>query len=240
MMRYQDQDFFPSLDLEVVRAYEKIPDQDIAAYIAPDGLERIHFGRHMLLHARDGSALINYTGPYRTYPQYSMADVISGTVPPETFRDKIVLIGPTALGLGDMRNTPFANQDPVYMGVEVHANIIDNLLHSEEKGRGFLQRTGYQEMADVAFILLFGLGFGFLFSRVTPLYSTILVILALAAYAWFVYFGFAQKGLWFSFVIPAGTLAADLRGDHKRAHDLARNAKSERSARPSRNTSRPV
>ena len=209
MMRYQDQDFFPSLDLEVVRAYEKIPDQDIAAYIAPDGLERIHFGRHTLLHARDGSALINYTGPYRTYPQYSMADVISGTVPPETFRDKIVLIGPTALGLGDMRNTPFANQDPVYMGVEVHANIIDNLLHSEEKGRGFLQRTGYQEMADVAFILLFGLGFGFLFSRVTPLYSTILVILALAAYAWFVYFGFAQKGLWFSFVIPAGTLAAD-------------------------------
>ena len=183
MMRYQDQDFFPSLDLEVVRAYEKIPDQDIAAYIAPDGLERIHFGRHTLLHARDGSALINYTGPYRTYPQYSMADVISGTVPPETFRDKIVLIGPTALGLGDMRNTPFANQDPVYMGVEVHANIIDNLLHSEEKGRGFLQRTGYQEMADVAFILLFGLGFGFLFSRVTPLYSTILVILALAAYA---------------------------------------------------------
>ena len=34
MIRYQDQDFFPSLDLEVVREYEKIRDQDIAAYIA--------------------------------------------------------------------------------------------------------------------------------------------------------------------------------------------------------------
>ena len=141
MVRYQDQDFFPSLDLEVVREYEKIRDQDIAAYIAPNGLEHIQFGRHTLRHARDGSALINYTGPYRTYQHYSMSDVISGAVPPETFRDKIVLIGPTALGIGDMRNTPFANQDPVYMGVEVHANIIDNLLHNEEKGRGFLQRT---------------------------------------------------------------------------------------------------
>jgi len=209
MMRYQDQDFFPSLDLEVVREYEQIRDQDIAAYIAPDGLERIQFGRHTLRHARDGSALINYTGPYHTYQHYSMSDVISGAVPSETFRDKIVLIGPTALGIGDIRNTPFANQDPVYMGVEVHANIIDNLLHNEEKGRGFLQRTSYQEMADLGFIVLFGLGFGLLFSRVTPLNSTILVILTLAVYAWFVYFGFAQKGQWFSFVIPAGTLAAD-------------------------------
>lgn len=207
MIRYQDQDFFPSLDLEVVREYEKIRDQDIAAYIGPEGLEYIQFGRHTLRHARDGSALINYTGPYHTYQHYPMSDVISGAVPPETFRDKIVLIGPTALGIGDMRNTPFANQDPVYMGVEVHANIIDNLLHSEEKGRGFLQRTNYQEMADLGFIVLFGLGFSLLFSRVTPLYSTILVLLTLTGYGWFVYFGFAEKGQWFSFVIPAGTLA---------------------------------
>jgi adenylate cyclase len=209
MVRYQGQDFFPSLDLEVVRKYENIRDQQIAAYIAPNGLERIQFGRHTLRHARDGSALINYTGPYHTYQHYSMWDVISGIVPPEMFRDKIVLIGGTALAIGDMRNTPFANQDPVYMGVEVHANIIDNLLHSEDRGRGFLKRTVDEEAVDCGFILLFGLGFGFLFSRVTPLYSTILVLLALAAFGWFVYFGFAHKGQWFSFVIPAGTLAAN-------------------------------
>jgi adenylate cyclase len=209
MIRYQDQDFFPSLDLEIVRKYEKIPDQEIAAYIASNGLERLKFGRHTLKHARDGSALINYTGPYHTYSHYSMWDVVSGALPPDTFRDKIVLVGGTALAIGDMRNTPFANQDPVYMGVEVHANIIDNLLHSEDKGRGFLKRTFDEEMVDVGFILLFGLGFGFLFSRVTPLYSTILVLLTLAAFGWFVYFGFAQKGQWFSFVIPASTLAAN-------------------------------
>ena len=44
IMRYQDQDFFPSLALQVLREYEKIPDQEIAAYIAQTGLERIQFG----------------------------------------------------------------------------------------------------------------------------------------------------------------------------------------------------
>ena len=206
MIRYQDQDFFPSLDLEAVRAYEKIPDQEVAAYIAPNGLERIQLGQHTVRPARDGSALLNYAGPYGTYEQHSMWDVISGALPPDTFRDKIVLVGATALAMGDIRNTPF---EGVYMGVEVHANIIDNLLHSDAPGRTFLKRGYTEEMVDLGFILLFGVVFGFWFSHVTPLYSTISVLLTLAGFAAFVYFSFAHKGQWLSFVIPAATLAAN-------------------------------
>jgi adenylate cyclase len=205
MIRYQDLDFFPSLPLQVIREYEKIPDQDIAAYISENGLERIQFGRHLLRPSRNGTALINYTGPYNTYQHYSMADVISGTTPPDAFRDKIVLVGATAMAIGDVRNTPWL--DAGYMGVEVHANIIDNLLHSDEKGRGFLTRGFDEEIVDLSFILVFGLLFGFLFSRITPLYSTALMLATLAGFAVFVYFSFADKGRWISFVIPAGTLA---------------------------------
>ena len=207
VIRYQDKDFFPSLPLQVIREYEKIPDQQIVAYIAEDGLERIQLGEHILRPSRNGTALINYTGPYNTYPHYSMADVIEGATPPDAFRDKIVLVGATALAIGDVRNTPW--QDTGYMGVEVHANIIDNLLHSGEKGRGFLNRGTDEEIVDVAFILVFGLLFGFIFSRIAPLYSTITVIVTLMAFAWFVYFSFAGHGRWLSFVIPAGTLAAN-------------------------------
>jgi adenylate cyclase len=207
VIRYQDKDFFPSLPLQVIREYEKIPDQQIVAYIAEDGLERIQLGEHILRPSRNGTALINYTGPYNTYPHYSMADVIEGATPPDAFRDKIVLVGATALAIGDVRNTPW--QDTGYMGVEVHANIIDNLLHGGEKGRGFLNRGTDEEIVDVAFILVFGLLFGFIFSRIAPLYSTITVIVTLMAFAWFVYFSFAGHGRWLSFVIPAGTLAAN-------------------------------
>ena len=206
IVRYQDQDFFPSLAMQAVREYEKIPDQEIAAYISENGLERIQFGRHNLKPWQDGSVLINYTGPFHTYKHCSMWDVLNGAVPPETFKDKIVLVGGTALGIGDLRNTPFQKQDSGYMGVEVHANIIDNLLHSDEKGRTFLTRGLNEEMIDIAMILVFGLVFGFWFSRIKPLYSTISLFLTLAAFAWFIYFSFARWGLWLSCVIPAGTL----------------------------------
>jgi len=205
--RYEDLDWYPSLDLQVVREYEKIPDQDIAAYMAANGLERIEFGRHEIRGARNGTALINYNGPYHTYQHYSMWDVISGAVAPETFLGKIVLVGATALAVGDMRNTPFP--DSAYMGVEVHANIIDNILHSQERGRGFLKRGFNEEMIDVAFILLFGLGFGLLAGPIDPVSSTVSVLVILAGYAWFVYFMFAEQGRWLSFVIPAGTLVAN-------------------------------
>src|ERR1700723_3597316 len=212
VVRYKDQDFYPSLAVEVVRLYEKIPDQQVVAYISPNGLDHIELGSHTVNRVRDGSTLINYAGPYRTYSQYSMWDVISGALPPETFRGKIVLVGGTAVGMGDIRTTPYQGQSTLYMGVEVHANIIDNLLHSQDKGRGFLQRGPREEMIDIGFILLFGGVFGFLFSRITPLYSTILVIVTLFAFAWLVYFTFASRGQWLSFVIPAATLGGNYGG----------------------------
>ena len=210
-IRYQNQDFFPPLSMQIIREYEQIPDQDIALYIAEDGLERIQFGQRVLRPAHNGTAIINYAGPYETYPHFSMWDVLSASLPPATFKDKIVLIGPTAEAIGDMRNTPYEGGEP-YMGVEVHANIIDNILHYNEKGRGFLTRGFDEEMIDLAFILVFGLLFGFLFSNVQPLYSTISLLLALAAFSWFVYYSFAQHGRWLSFVIPAGTLVANYAG----------------------------
>jgi adenylate cyclase len=209
IVRYQDQDFFPSLAMQTLREYEKIPDQEIAAYISENGLERIQFGRHNLKPWHDGSVLINYTGPFHTYQHYSMWDVLNGAVPADTFKNKIVLVGGTALGIGDLRSTPFQKQDAGYMGVEVHANIIDNLLHSGEKGRSFLTRGLYEEMIDTGFILLFGLVFGFWFSRIKPLYSTISVFSTLGVFAWFIYFSFARWGLWLSCVIPAGTLVVN-------------------------------
>jgi adenylate cyclase len=208
IMRYRDQDFFPSLAMQILREYEQIPDQEIAAYISEDGLERVQFGRHRLHPSRDGTAIINYAGPYGTYPHYSMWDVMNDSLPPGTFKDKIVLVGATAKAIGDLRNTPFQGSE-AYMGVEVHANIVDNLLHDGETGRGFLTRGAREEMTDIGLIVLFGIGLALWFGRVPPLYSTLSVMVLLAGFGWFVYFSFAQWGRWLSFTIPAGTLVAN-------------------------------
>jgi adenylate cyclase len=204
--RYRDQDFFPSLAVQVVREYEQIPDQNIVAYIGEVGVTSIQLGHHIIRQIPTGTKLINYTGPYGTYAHYSMWDVMSGEVPPETFRDKIVLVGSTAIAIGDMRNTPFPEENAAYMGVEVHANIIDNILHSEERGRGFLTRGMNEELLDIGAILIFGLGFGVVFGPVEPLKSTVAMLLTLAGFGWFVSYLFAHQARWLSFVIPAGTL----------------------------------
>src|SRR5271157_3066992 len=208
VIRYQDQDFFPSLALQVLRQYESIPDQQIAAYIAAGGLERIQFGDHELYPWQDGTALINYVGPYHSYPHYSMVDVLRETVPADAFRDKIVFVGATALGIGDLRNTPFEKQGSSYMGVEIHANILDNLLHSAEPQRTFLIRGFNEEIVDIAFIVFFGVGLGLWCGRSRPLVATLTTLVMLGVFSGFVYYGFAHWGRWYSFVVPAATLVA--------------------------------
>jgi adenylate cyclase len=204
LLRYEDRDFYPSLALQTVREYENIKDQSIVAYINTNGFERIELGPHVIPTQADARVLINYTGPYKTYPHFSMGDVIDGTVPASTFKDRIVLVGATAVGIGDLRITPFQESD--YMGVEIHANVIDNLLHNDESGRGFLSRGDTEEAIDLAFILLFGVGMGVVFARIKPLYATASVLIALAVFGFVVYFAFAHLGMWLYAVVPAGTL----------------------------------
>jgi adenylate cyclase len=203
---YRERDFHGSLPLQVYREYEHVPDQDVALYIAPDGLDHIQFGAHTFKVEHDGSAVINYAGPYRSYPQYSMIDVIDGNFRPGSFKDKIVFAGSTALAIGDMRSTPYPAQADPYMGVEIHANVLDNLLHYGEPGRSFIHRGFMQEMVDLGFILFFGLVLGVLFSRLRPTYATLVMLAALAAFALVVEYSFSHWGVWLSFVVPAGTL----------------------------------
>jgi adenylate cyclase len=209
LVRYRDRDFYPSLALQTLREYENIKDQSIAGFMSESGLERVEFGPYKLEPARDATVLINYTGPYQTYPHYSMADVMDGTVPAETFRDKIVFYGPTAKAIGDLRTTPYHGADAAYMGVEIHANILDNMLNSAERGRGFLRRGFNQEMLDLFFILLFGLALGYWFGKTRPLVATAGAIGALAVFAAIVYLAFTHWAMWLSFVIPAGVLVVN-------------------------------
>ncbi|GAB1476405.1 adenylate/guanylate cyclase domain-containing protein [Bacillota bacterium] len=71
---------------------------------------------------------IRFSGEPRSFEIVPFFSVLSGDIPGEYFRDKIVLVGPTAIGLADdYYFTPMAPHTPMY-GVEIHANIINQLL----------------------------------------------------------------------------------------------------------------
>ncbi|HSA93460.1 MAG TPA: adenylate/guanylate cyclase domain-containing protein, partial [Terriglobales bacterium] len=225
LIRYQDLDWYPSLAFQVVREYIEVPDQNLVALINENGLERIEFGPYSLRPRPDSTVLINYAGAYGTYPHYSMVDVIEGSVPAATFRDKLVLLGPTALGIGDMRNTPFrsrkewvrtdegklqqVDREVAYMGVEIHANIIDNLLHLNDPARSFLSRGSREEIIDLVAIVAFGLVLGVWFGRIRPILATVTAVVVLLLFMGGLHLAFAKWGMWLSFVVPAGTLLAN-------------------------------
>ena len=103
---------------------------------------------------RDGSILINYAGPQRMFPYVSAAELVDPNnqevvisyryydkatdkwllketerVDKKTWmKDKMLIAGSTAIGVYDLRVTPFEEN---YPGVETHANVLDNLIRRD-------------------------------------------------------------------------------------------------------------
>ncbi|MBW4488716.1 MAG: CHASE2 domain-containing protein [Trichocoleus desertorum ATA4-8-CV12] len=69
---------------------------------------------------------VNWPGSAQRIQQYSYAAVLQGQVPNTAFKNKIVLVGMTAIGF-DPLPTPF-NRNPSASGVHLHAAVISNLL----------------------------------------------------------------------------------------------------------------
>ncbi|OFW34560.1 MAG: hypothetical protein A3J28_09465 [Acidobacteria bacterium RIFCSPLOWO2_12_FULL_60_22] len=200
-----EENFYPSLDVQVARLYLGAGPQETVAWFNPVGVEVIELGPKKIYPDVTGKVLINYAGPTQTYPYYSFADVADGLTPQGTFRDKIVFVGATAIGIGDMRPTPFMKQG--YPGVEIHANVMDNLLHDK-----FLLRGFSEEMTDLVVLLVCGLVMGLLFVLVRPVVSTVVYGIALLGLVAFVYHAFAAQGRWLSLVLPAVTLSVNYLG----------------------------
>jgi CHASE2 domain-containing sensor protein len=57
----------------------------------------------------------------------SFADLVSGALSPESFRNRSVIIGPMAPGLGDFWVTPIG----LIPGAQIHATVLGNLLSGE-------------------------------------------------------------------------------------------------------------
>tara|TARA_R110002072_G_scaffold24747_3_gene83695 strand:- start:36029 stop:38635 length:2607 start_codon:yes stop_codon:yes gene_type:complete len=72
--------------------------------------------------------LIPFAGPSGTFPSYSYVDVMLNQIPADAFRDKTVLIGATAPGLGDIIPTPVSQVTNPMSGVELHANAYSALI----------------------------------------------------------------------------------------------------------------
>ncbi len=84
------------------------------------------------LEANNSYRRLHLVHPEVGFPSASLADVLSGAVPLELFRDKYVLIGSTAPSLGDHFPTIHSGEQAAGTpGVMLHANLLSNILRDE-------------------------------------------------------------------------------------------------------------
>jgi CHASE2 domain-containing sensor protein/signal transduction histidine kinase len=76
---------------------------------------------------RNNRFLIRYAGPPGHVQRVSYVDVLRGAVPPQVLAGNYVLVGMTALGLGDTLATPVNGRQHAMAGVEVLGNTLYTL-----------------------------------------------------------------------------------------------------------------
>lgn len=72
----------------------------------------------------DHEVLIPFYGPAGTFDEVSVADLLRGRVSRSAIENKVVMLGLTSTGLGDVVPTPVSAQNRPLPGIEVHANIL--------------------------------------------------------------------------------------------------------------------
>jgi adenylate cyclase len=195
-------DLYSSLDLVTARAFLGAQAQDMNLVYGPPGVVEIQFGDILRLHPDGrGQLMINYQGPASSFTHYSIVDVLQKKFAPGAFQGKIILIGATATGIGDLRGTPYGGTD--YPGVEIHANVIDNILNQR-----FLKHGLRQALADVLLIFFFGIPMGIWMALVSPrwMWFGMALLLPLGALNFWAFL----DGWWLNLLIPAFTLSTNV------------------------------
>jgi adenylate cyclase len=121
---------FESLSLAVLRHISGSPQVTIERGIDSCNRHSLKIGELQVPVMIDSSVWIPYRGPQGSFKYVSAADVLEGRVDRKQLEGSIALLGTTAAGLLDLRETPVGGS---YAGVEAHANMIAGMLEGRIK-----------------------------------------------------------------------------------------------------------
>jgi len=141
IVRFQGS-IYPSLDLEMIRIFSGA--KKVYVNNSAIGVEKIISGDLAIETDRFGRLLINYRGPSHHFTYLSATDILHGVFDPDDIQGKFILIGTSAVALADLKATPL---DDIMPGVEIHANILDNLLN-----RDFIDLPDFPEIINISII----------------------------------------------------------------------------------------
>ncbi len=122
--------------------------------------------------------LLNFRGIQENFVTFPLRDVLASRIPPDSLRDRLILIGTTAESIRDVFSTPYSsslfNPSRPMPGVTIHANIISQIISAAIDGRPLLRV--WPDPIEWLWILLWA-GLGALISR--QLRSSIAIALSI-------------------------------------------------------------
>ena len=190
-------DIFAPLTLVALQHYrEKAP---LGITISQLGVREIRLGREKIPVDRFGRMFINYLGPPGIFPTYSASQVMNGDLPAEALKDKLVLVGATAVGIYDLRVTPFSGVCP---GLEIQATVLDNILRGD-----FIRIPPGSSLVTISIVLVIALIFGVLLPRLSAVGAIAITLLVAQAYLAVNYLVFRNYGLQLEVFYPLLTVA---------------------------------
>jgi len=143
IIKYENQ-IYPSLALEIVRVISDI--KKVFINYDENGVVNVQIGDFLIPTDRYGRAIVNFRGGAKSFKYISAVDILNNNFNKKDIEGKIAIIGTSAAGLLDLRATPF---ESVYPGVEVHANIIDNILTQD-----FIHKPSWVDGLNILHIFL--------------------------------------------------------------------------------------
>jgi adenylate cyclase len=182
-------DYFPSFSLEIARHYLAV-DRDRTRLLLGQG---IVLGERFVPADESMRLPINYDRPDR-FPAISAAAVLDGAADEALFKDRIVLIGGTAAGIGKTFVTPFTSLMPE---IERHATVVDGILRE-----AFLTRREASVLVDLAVVIVAGCLIGWVAQRSGMLGATATYLLLAAGFSAANVLAFIRFGLWLNLFLP--------------------------------------
>lgn len=192
IMRFNET-IYPSLSLEMIR--NAIGANRVTIQHDPDiGVEQITVGDITIPTDRFGRIFVNYRGAGKTFDYISALDVYDGSFDPARVEGKFILLGTSAAGLLDLRAMPYDN---VYPGVEIHANVIDNIITGD-----FISKPNWIQAVDLLVIFATAVVLALALAYASAFVSLIAVVSVGGIVLWFAYYMLFDQGLVINLLFP--------------------------------------
>jgi serine/threonine-protein kinase len=188
LINYQSRGFL-SFALQVARKQAGLKLNDIRP-----GSNGLTLRRQFIPTEKNHSMYIDFSGRSVNIRLISVLDLMNGEIQPETFKNKIVLMGVTAEGIAPRYTTSL---NPSRSRIEIEASVVENIVN-----RQFISRPAWVFVLEILALLYCGFFLLFVIPRVAPRIGILIMGVFLTSWIGAGIVLLTTSGIWLKILTP--------------------------------------